>query len=138
MFQTKHLGVIYQCFSMKLHFIITYQINRIAKSSSFSFFLCFPFAFTLLELPVLLYFIAPLLAFPSSCAFLICLKYSLYLPNLKPDLLLCHFAHKPCISSVRLSSLLVVKWSLLFSYTEGKHLSVTWIHSILFLILQLK
>lgn len=42
--------------------------------------LCF---FTLLELPVLLYFIAPLLAFPSSCAFLICLKYSLYLPNLK-------------------------------------------------------
>lgn len=108
-FQTKHLELIDQCFSMKLHFIIMYQINCIAKSSSFSLFLCFPFTFILLVLP---YFIAPLLAFPSSCAFKICLKHSLYLPNLKTDLL-CHFALKPSIS-VRLSSLIVVKRSLVF------------------------
>lgn len=79
-----------------------------------SFFLCFPLAFTIFEVPVHLYFIAPLLAFPSSCSFLICLKHSLYLPNLKIGLLLCHFALKPCIFSVRLSSLLVVKQSCVF------------------------
>lgn len=99
---------------MKLHFIIMYQIDSIAKSSSFSFFLCSPFAFTLLELPVLLYFIATLLTFPSSCAFLIYLKHSLYLLNLKPDLLLCHSALKPCIYSMRLSSLPVIKQTLVF------------------------
>lgn len=44
----------YQRFSMKLLFIIMYQMNCIAKSSSFSFFV-FPLLFTLSSCPPLFY-----------------------------------------------------------------------------------
>lgn len=98
--------ITYQCFSMKLLFIIMDQMNCIAKSNSF-FLPLLPLCFYSPCAPVLLYFIAPLLVFSSSCAILICLKFTIYLPNLNPDLLLCHFSLRPSISTVRLSSLLV-------------------------------
>lgn len=53
--------------------------KKIAKSSSFFFFFCFPSTFALLEFSVLLYCSFPV--FPSSCAFKIYLKHFLYLPN---------------------------------------------------------
>lgn len=120
MFQTKHLELIYQCFSMKLHFIIMYQINCIAESSSFSLFFCFPLAFIILEL---LLFYCSSSSLPYFLCFLNLLKTFFIFPQSQnrssvsfcPQTLYLLNENKQSHSCQAIS---------FFSYTEGKHWSM--------------
>lgn len=78
-------GLTYQCFSKKHHLMIFYvikSINSIAKSSTFFFFFCIPPTFALLQLSILLYFIA-FSSLPFFLCFLNLFKMFLYFPSPK-------------------------------------------------------
>lgn len=117
---------------MKLHFIIMYQINCIAKSSSFSLFLCFPFAFILLEFPSLFY------CSSSSLLFFLC-----FINLLKAFFISPQSQNKSSVSFCPQTLYLLNETKQShscqaisrFSYTEGKHWSMPWSNSISLLIL---
>lgn len=134
MFQTKHLELIYQCFSTNLHFIIMYQINCIAKSSSF-FVPLLPLCFysPSLELPSLFYCSSSRL--PFFLCFLNLLKAFFISPQSQNRSSSVSFCPQTLYLLSETKQSQNCQAISCFSYIEGKHWSMPWINSILLLIL---